>query len=59
MRTVIDELSKGIQDEVPWYMAFADDIILIIIIDETREGVNIKLERSRDTLQAKRFTLIR
>jgi len=37
-------------------MLFADDIVLI---DETREGVNVKLERWRDTLEAKGFRLSR
>jgi len=36
----MDELTKGIQDKLPWYMLFADGIVLI---DETR-GVNDKLE---------------
>ena len=38
---VIDELTRAIQDEIPWCMLFADDIILI---DETRVRVNTKLE---------------
>jgi len=38
---VMDVLTRGIQHELPWYMLFADDIILI---DETRQGVNDKLE---------------
>ena len=38
---IIDELTKGIQDEVPWCMLFTDDIILI---DGTREEANDKLE---------------
>jgi len=37
-------------------MLFTDDIVLI---DETREGINTKLERWRDTLQAKGFRLSR
>jgi len=38
---VMDELTRAIQDELPWCMLFADDIVLI---DETRVGVNAKLE---------------
>ena len=38
---LMDELTRGIQDELPWCMLFADDIVLI---DETRQGVNVKLE---------------
>ena len=38
---VMDALTKGIQDELPWYMLFTDDVVLI---DETAEGVNSKLE---------------
>ena len=38
---VMDELTQGIQDELPWCMLFADDIILI---DHTKERVNGKLE---------------
>jgi len=37
---VMDELTNGIQGEVPWYMLLAEDIVLI---DETRDEVNIKL----------------
>ena len=38
---VMDELTRAIQDEMPWCMLFADDIVLV---DETRAGVNAKLE---------------
>ena len=38
---VMNELTKPIQDEIPWCMLFADDIALF---DETRAGVNAKLE---------------
>lgn len=39
-----DELIQYIQDEVFWRMLVVDDIILI---DETHNGVNAKLEVSR------------
>ena len=38
---VIDELTKGLQDEVPWYILFADDVMLI---DSSRGGIDNKLE---------------
>ncbi|XP_070017987.1 secreted RxLR effector protein 78-like [Nicotiana sylvestris] len=38
---VMDALTHHIQGEVPWCMLFADDIVLI---DETRRGVNEGLE---------------
>ena len=37
----MDELTRNIQDYVPWCMFFANDIVLV---DETREGVKTKLE---------------
>ena len=53
---VMDELTKHIQDEVPWCMLFADDIVLV---DETRAGINHKLELWRETLEGKGFRLSR
>ena len=38
---VMDELTRAIQDKIPWCMLFADDIVLV---DETTAGVNVKLE---------------
>jgi len=54
--TVMDELTREIQDEVPWCMLFADDIELI---DETRDGLNDKLEKQRHTLESRGFRLSR
>jgi len=53
---VLDELTKEIQDEVPWCMMFADDIVLI---DETSVGLSGKLEKWRHTLESKGFRLSR
>uniref|UniRef100_A0A1S3Z273 Reverse transcriptase domain-containing protein n=1 Tax=Nicotiana tabacum TaxID=4097 RepID=A0A1S3Z273_TOBAC len=53
---VIDALTHHIQEEVPWYMLFADDIVRI---DEMRGDVNDKLEVWRHTLESKGFKLSR
>ncbi|KAF3645510.1 putative pre-mRNA-processing factor 6-like [Capsicum annuum] len=53
---VMDVLTSRIQGEVPWFMLFADDVVLI---DETRGGVNDKLEVWRQTLESKGFRLSR
>ena len=45
---MIGEVTKSIQ-EVPWCMLFADDIF----VDETRNGVNAKLEIWRCALEPK------
>ncbi|KAF3664671.1 putative DNA-directed RNA polymerase IV subunit 1-like isoform X2 [Capsicum annuum] len=51
---VMDMLTRNIQGEVPWCMLFADDIVLI---DESRQEVNDKLEIWRETLESKGFRL--
>jgi len=53
---VMDELTRDIQDDIPWCMMFADDIVLI---DETKEGVERKLELWRHTLETRGFRLSR
>ncbi|KAL6570221.1 hypothetical protein OROMI_014735 [Orobanche minor] len=53
---IMDELTRGIQNDVPWCMMFADDIVLI---DEMKVGVQQKLELWRDTLEARGFRLSR
>ncbi|KAL3368566.1 hypothetical protein AABB24_009429, partial [Solanum stoloniferum] len=53
---VMDELTRSIQENVPWCMLFADDIVLI---DETRDRVNARLEVWRQTLESKGFRLSR
>jgi len=49
-----DTMVYAIQDGIPWYMLFADDIVLI---DETRVGVNAKLELWRQILESRGFRL--
>jgi Reverse transcriptase (RNA-dependent DNA polymerase) len=53
---VMDEITKNIQEDIPWCMLFADDVVLI---DESRIGVNKKLELRRQTLESKGFRLSR
>ena len=53
---VMDEITKSIHEDIPWCMLFVNDIVLI---DETKEEVNKKLELWRQTLEARRFRLSR
>ncbi|KAM1225087.1 hypothetical protein ACFX2G_044844 [Malus domestica] len=53
---VMDELTGHIQDDILWCMLFADDIVLI---DETQEGVNAKLNLWREVLESKGLRLSR
>ncbi|XP_068336681.1 uncharacterized protein [Pyrus communis] len=46
----MDELMGHIQEDIPWCILFADDIVLI---DEIQEGVNAKLNLWREVLESK------
>ncbi|GJX60025.1 retrovirus-related pol polyprotein LINE-1 [Tanacetum coccineum] len=45
---ILDELSREIQESIPWCMIFADDIVLIA---ESAEELNNKIERWREALE--------
>ncbi|GKA20489.1 ataxia telangiectasia mutated family protein [Tanacetum coccineum] len=45
---ILDELSRGIQKNIPWCMIFADDIVLIA---KSAEGLYNKLESWRKALE--------
>jgi hypothetical protein len=53
---VMDEVKRDIQGGIPWCMLFANDVILV---DESRTGVDQKLKLWRRTLEAKGFRLSR
>jgi hypothetical protein len=53
---VMDDVTRGIQGDIPWCMLFADDVVLM---DESMTGVDQKLELWRRTLDAKCFRLSR
>lgn len=46
----MDEQTNTIQDEMSWCMLFAHSIMLI---DETNEGINQKVELWKSTLESK------
>ena len=50
----MDELTRQIQDDIPWCMFFVDDIVLI---DSTTDGICTKIEFWRKTLRSKGFKL--
>ncbi|GJW50259.1 retrovirus-related pol polyprotein LINE-1, partial [Tanacetum coccineum] len=45
---ILDELTKGIQESIPWCLIFTDDIVLI---SETLEGLNRILKQWRKALE--------
>ena len=53
---VMDEVIRDIQGDIPWCMLFVDDVVLV---DESRTGVNQKLELWQETLESKGFRLSR
>jgi hypothetical protein len=53
---VMDEVTRDIQGDIPWCILFTDDVILV---DESRAGVDQKLELWIQTLEAKGFRLSR
>jgi hypothetical protein len=53
---VIDEVTRDIQGDIPWCMLFTDNVVLV---DESLEGVNRKLELWRQTLESKGFGISR
>jgi hypothetical protein len=52
----MDEVTRDIQGGIPWCMLFTDDVVLM---DESKTGVDQKLELWRRTLEAKVFRLSR
>lgn len=53
---VMDEVTRDIQEDIPWCMLFACDVVLV---DDSRTGANRKLELWRHTLELKDFRLSR
>nr|GEY79847.1 putative RNA-directed DNA polymerase [Tanacetum cinerariifolium] len=46
---ILDELPRGIQDDIPWCMIFTNDIMLV---SELAEGLNNRLKNWREVLEA-------
>jgi hypothetical protein len=53
---VMDEVTRDMQGGIPWCMLFEDDVVFV---DESRTGVDKKLELWRRILKAKDFILSR
>ena len=51
---IMDELTAHFQEEVPWCILFVDDIVLV---DESRDGLDAKLERQKEALESKGFKI--
>ncbi|XP_022008021.1 uncharacterized protein LOC110907334 [Helianthus annuus] len=53
---VLDEVSKSIQEAVPWCVLFADDIVLVA---ETRQSLNVRVDEWRVALEGKGLRISR
>ncbi|XP_076889589.1 uncharacterized protein LOC143540366 [Bidens hawaiensis] len=53
---ILDELSKSIQEIIPWCMIFADDIVLVA---ESKQDLNRRLEEWRVALERKGLRISR
>ncbi|XP_035841304.1 uncharacterized protein LOC118488194 [Helianthus annuus] len=53
---MLDELSRSIQETIPWRMLFADDIVLVA---ETKQRLNSRLEEWRAALEGKGLRISR
>ncbi|GJT01754.1 retrovirus-related pol polyprotein LINE-1 [Tanacetum coccineum] len=47
---ILDELTNGIQESIPWCLIFADDIVLVL---KMPQGLNERLEQWRKALEDK------
>ncbi|KAD4386354.1 hypothetical protein E3N88_26523 [Mikania micrantha] len=47
-RVILDELSRSIQEDIPWCMLFADDIVLVA---ESKDDLNARLEEWKSALE--------
>jgi hypothetical protein len=52
----MNEDTRYIQGDIPWCMLFADDVVLV---DDSRMGINRKLDLWRQTLESKGSKLSR
>ena len=51
---IMDKLSTHIPRNIPWCMLFIDNIVLV---DESRDDVNAKIEKRPDALESKGFKI--
>jgi hypothetical protein len=51
---VMDEVTRDIQGDIPWCMLFVDSVVLV---DQSRTGVDQKSELWRRILEARGFRL--
>ncbi|GJW15145.1 retrovirus-related pol polyprotein LINE-1 [Tanacetum coccineum] len=53
---ILDELLRGIQENIPWCMIFEDDIVLIV---DSVEGLNNRLETQANRVEVAELGMLR